>query len=311
MEIRYESFSVNYLDQVVSLWNQQLIFDRVTKERFKEQVLYDENFSRDLFILALDKSELVGFIYGIKRQVPYLTRGLEPERGWILQVAVAPEYQRQGIATELVHQVERTLKDEGVKEVTLCAFSPNYFTPGIDVRYASGLAFFRQLEYVGKGDAVSMGALLTNHDVDVEAIRKEKAADGIQLIPYTEKYYSDLLEFAEEEFGGGWHRNVLLAMQGGEAEDTIFIAVDEQDRIIGFCMRKIDGNDSRFGPIGVSSAIRSKGLGGALLEVMLDDLIKKGIYYTFFLWTHGKTIDFYRKHGFEIYRTYELFRKEI
>lgn len=311
MNVTYQNFSIDQLDQIIRLWNQELVYDRISKTRFLDQILYDENFASELFKVALVGDEVVGFVYGIKRRVPYLTRGLEPTRGWILQIAIAENWKRTGIATELVQQVETAFAVQGVAEVTLCAFSPNYFAPGIDVRYAAGLAFFRKLGYVGKGDAVSMGAVLTNHEVAVEEIIAEKAEQGIRLMPYQDAYYAKVLAFAEAEFGGGWHRNVLLAMQAHEASDTIFLAVDQNDQVIGFCMRKIDGNDMRFGPIGVSSEIRSKGLGGALLEVMLDDLIKRGIYYTFFLWTHGKTIDFYKKHGFDIYRTYELFRKEL
>ncbi|MGX7172833.1 GNAT family N-acetyltransferase [Enterococcus ratti] len=311
MNIVYQNFSIENLEQIISLWNQELIYDRIAKSRFLDQILYDENFASELFKVALVQNKVVGFIYAIKRRVPYLTRGLEPTRGWILQVVVAKNYQRQGIATALVHQIEATFVTQGVTEVTLCAFSPNYFAPGIDIRYTAGLAFFKKLGYIGKGEAVSMGANLTNHEVDIETIIAEKAAQGIRLIPYQEVYYAKVLAFAEAEFGGGWHRNVLLAMQAHEARDTIFLAIDKADEVIGFCMRKIDGNDMRFGPMGVSSTLRSKGLGGALLEMMLDDLIKRGIFYTFFLWTHGKTINFYHKHGFEIYRTYKLFRKGV
>ncbi|EOH90340.1 hypothetical protein UAS_00065 [Enterococcus asini ATCC 700915] len=311
MNITYQEFSIDRLEEILQLWNQELVYDRISKERFFEQILYDENFNSQLFKLAIADNQVVGFVYGIKRQVPYLTRGLEPTRGWILQVAVAQSWKRQGIAKALVSQVEEDLQTAGATEITLCAFSPNYFAPGIDLRYTEGLAFFKALGYLDKGDAVSMGAVLTNHEVDVESILAEKRKQGIRIMPYEDRYYAKILEFAEAEFGGGWHRNLLLAMQAGEASETIFLAVDEDDQVIGFTMRKIDGNDTRFGPIGVSSKIRSKGLGSALLEVMLDDLIKRGIYYTFFLWTHGKTIDFYRKHGFEIYRTYELSRKEL
>lgn len=311
MNVSYQNFSMEYLDEIIQLWNQELTYDRISKQRFLDQILYDENFSSELFKVATVDDNVVGFVYGIKRLVPYLTRGLEPTRGWILQVAVAKSFKRQGVGRELVRQIETAFKSEDVTEITLCAFSPNYFAPGIDLRYVDGMEFFKKMGYLSKGDAVSMGAILTNHEVDADNIISKKKKQGIRIISYNDNYYAKILDFAEKEFGGGWHRNLLLAMQAGEAKDTIFLAIDTENQVIGFTMRKIDGNDMRFGPIGVSSQIRSQGLGGALLEVMLDDLIKRGIYYTFFLWTHGITIDFYRKHGFEIYRSYELYRKEL
>ena len=67
-------------------------------------------------------------------------------------------------------------------------------------------------------------------------------------------------------------------MQKKEAEDTILLVVDEQKNILGFCMRKIDGNDARFGPFGVSEHLRSKGIGGVLFEYMMQEMKQKGIY---------------------------------
>ena len=61
-----------------------------------------------------------------------------------------------------------------------------------------------------------------------------------------------------------------MAMQKKEAEQTIILCVDKDDQIIGFVMRKIDGNDARFGPIGVKEELRSKGLGGVLLDLMIS-----------------------------------------
>ncbi|MFV0255086.1 MAG: GNAT family N-acetyltransferase, partial [Erysipelotrichaceae bacterium] len=84
-----------------------------------------------------------------------------------------------------------------------------------------------------------------------------------------------------------------------------------QNKIIGFCMRKMDGNDSRFGPIGIAKEYQGKGLGGILLELFMQEARKSQIYYLYFLWTGGTNINFYGKHGFSIVREYHLYRKEL
>lgn len=135
--------------------------------------------------------------------------------------------------------------------------------------------------------------------------------EGISFKTYSFSYMEKLLAFVDKEFDAGWVRNILQAIRNGEAENTILIATDKEDQVIGYCMRKIDGNDARFGPIGVKESIRSKGIGGILFDLQMREMQKRGIYYAYFLWTHGDAIRFYTHHGMSVYRTYQLYRKNI
>lgn len=311
--IRLESFQQERFQQVLTCWNQSLIYDGIDEERFKQFILLDENFNPDLFLLALNQEKVVGFCYGVRRKIPYLERGLEENRGWIVIMGVLPEYQNQGIGTMLCDEVEKRLKDMGTKEITLCAYSPNYFFPGIDKRYQQAISFFENRNYVNRAESVSMQRSLWDYHMADQY--KEKLAslekDGIHIIRYNDEYMLPLLNYLLENFGAGWKRNALIAMQKKEAEDTILLVVDEQKNILGFCMRKIDGNDARFGPFGVSEHLRSKGIGGVLFEYMMQEMKQKGIYYLYFLWTDGAAQRFYERHDVKVYRTYQLYRKEV
>lgn len=311
--IRLESFQQERFQQVLTCWNQSLIYDGIDEERFKQLILLDENFNPDLFLLALNQEKVVGFCYGVRRKIPYLERGLEENRGWIVIMGVLPEYQNQGIGTMLCDEVEKRLKDMGTKEITLCAYSPNYFFPGIDKRYQQAISFFENRNYVYRAESVSMQRSLWDYHMADQY--KEKLAslekDGIHIIRYNDEYMLPLLNYLLENFGAGWKRNALIAMQKKEAEDTILLVVDEQKNILGFCMRKIDGNDARFGPFGVSEHLRSKGIGGILFEYMMQEMKQKGIYYLYFLWTDGAAQRFYERHDVKVYRTYQLYRKEV
>lgn len=311
--VRLESFQQERFQQVLTCWNQSLIYDGIDEERFKQLILLDENFNPDLFLLAMNDEKVVGFCYGIRRKIPYLERGLEENRGWIVIMGVLPEYQNQGIGTMLCDEVERRLKDMGTKEITLCAYSPNYFFPGIDKRYQKAISFFENRNYVYRTESVSMQRSLWDYHMADQY--KEKLAslekDGIHIIRYNDEYMLPLLNYLLENFGAGWKRNALIAMQKKEAEDTILLVVDEQKNILGFCMRKIDGNDARFGPFGVSEHLRSKGIGGVLFEYMMQEMKQKGIYYLYFLWTDGAAQRFYERHDVKVYRTYQLYRKEV
>ena len=311
--VRLENFQQERFQQVLTCWNQSLIYDGIDEERFKQLILLDENFNPDLFLLAMNDEKVVGFCYGIRRKIPYLERGLEENRGWIVIMGVLPEYQNQGIGTMLCDEVEKRLKDMGTKEITLCAYSPNYFFPGIDKRYQKAISFFENRNYVYRTESVSMQRSLWDYHMADQY--KEKLAslekDGIHIIRYNDEYMLPLLNYLLENFGAGWKRNALIAMQKKEAEDTILLVVDEQKNILGFCMRKIDGNDARFGPFGVSEPLRSKGIGGVLFEYMMQEMKQKGIYYLYFLWTDGAAQRFYERHDVKVYRTYQLYRKEV
>ncbi|MBU5331475.1 GNAT family N-acetyltransferase [Anaerocolumna aminovalerica] len=310
---RIESFKQKYMEQLITGWNETLIFDPISEERFLQQVLMDENFNPDFALVLLVEDKVAGFCLGIKRRYPYLTRGLEENRGWISIMFVRTEYQGRGYGKALLNEVEKRLKKEQVKEITLCAYSPNYFTPGVDLKYEKALAFFEQNGYLKGMDAVSMQKDLFSYSIPqkTQDMIEQLKEEGISFNTYSQLYMEKLLAFVEREFDAGWVRNILQAIRNGEAEDTILIATDKEDQVIGYCMRKIDGNDARFGPIGVKKSVRSKGIGGILFDLQMREMQKRGIYYAYFLWTHGAAMRFYERHGMSVYRTYQLYRKNI
>uniref|UniRef100_UPI0028A8E73D GNAT family N-acetyltransferase n=1 Tax=Anaerocolumna sp. TaxID=2041569 RepID=UPI0028A8E73D len=277
---KIESYKQEYMEQLIAGWNETLIFDPISEERFLQQVLMDENFNPNLALVLLVEDKVAGFCLGIKRRYPYLTRGLEENRGWISIMFVATQYQGKGYGKALLNEVEKRLKKEQVKEITLCAYSPNYFTPGVDLKYEKALTFFEQSGYVKGTDAVSMQKNLFSYSIPPETqdMIVQLKEEGISFITYSLSYMEKLLEFVEGEFDAGWVRNILQAIRNGEAEDTILIATDKENQIIGYCMRKIDGNDARFGPIGVKESVRSKGIGGILFDLQMREMQKRGIY---------------------------------
>jgi ribosomal protein S18 acetylase RimI-like enzyme len=99
-------------------------------------------------------------------------------------------------------------------------------------------------------------------------------------------------------------------MQKGLAEDCILLALNAKGGIAGFCMRMIDGNPMRFGPIGVASSERNAGLGGILFDMMQMEMTRRGIYHLFFLSTDEPGRRFYERHGVSVFRTFTDYRKE-
>jgi GNAT superfamily N-acetyltransferase len=308
------AYRQQYEGQVVELWNQALFADTLTVQKFRKQALLDDNFDPSLCDVALEGDRVTGFVLATKRKFPYLERGLEPERGWINILFTDPGQGRRGTGGRLLEGAEKKLAATGAREITYGAYSPNYFFPGIDgENYPAARRFFEKHGYRPGEAAFSMRKDLHGFRIGQEGLEKKAAAEkaGYRFINFDFRYALDLLEFTKREFGGGWKRNVLISMQNNLAEDCILLALDGDGRIAAFCMRMIDGNPMRFGPIGVAQAARNAGLGGIMLDLMQMEMSKRGIYHLYFASTDIPGRRFYERHGIEVFRTFVDYRKEI
>ena len=309
-----EKYKQDYEQQVVNLWNEACTFDSIDIEKFRRQVLFDENFDEDLCYVAIKDKKVVGFILGIKRKFPYLERGLEPTKGWISVIFVAKEYRNQGIGQKLYDTVENKLKEMGVKEIILGAYSPNYFFAGLDPEnYLESINFFEKNGYTAGTKHYSMGMNLHGYQVSEKTLVKKKKAEekGYKFINFDYRYSLELLDFLKNEFGGGWKRNALIAMQKNKAQERILIVLNPEGKICGCSNRAIDDNEMRFGPIGISDSERNNGLGTILLELGMYEMAKKGIYRMYFVTTDEDGRRYYERIGLKVIRTFIDYSKEL
>jgi len=91
----------------------------------------------DLFLLARLEGEVVGCVMG----------GWDGRRGWVYHLAVKPSYQRQGIATALLSEVEKRLVEKGAKKINAQIYQSN----------TSSLRFFKARGYETHTDLVMVG----------------------------------------------------------------------------------------------------------------------------------------------------------
>ncbi|MDF2944543.1 MAG: GCN5-related N-acetyltransferase [Herbinix sp.] len=308
------NYNQKYEKEVVDLWNKTLIADPITIHKFRKQALFDDNFDTELCFIALVMDRVVGFLLATKRKFPYLERGLEPAKGWINVMFVDKDLERNGIGTSLVEHAETKLKSMGVETVTLAAYSPNYFFPGVDKdNYLPAIQFFEKMGYQAGKESYSMSKDLHGYQICEDTMDKLSKAQeaGFSFLNFEYKYALELLEFLKNEFGGGWKRNALISMQNNTAEDCILIVLNSEQKIVGFCMRMIDGNPMRFGPIGVKDEVRNFGIGGILFDIMQLEMEKQGIYHLYFVSTDAPGRRFYERHDVKVFRTYVDYQKTI
>lgn len=313
--MRYEHYQQSQESQVVDLWNRCCTFDPIDVGKFRRQALFDDNFDPDLAWVALDdEGQVRGFAYGTKRKFPYLERGLEPERGWVNVIFVAPEVRRQGVGTQLLDHIEAQLVERGATNITLGAYSPSYFFAGVDpVNYPEAVAFFEGRGYQAGDEHFSMGRNLHGYQVSEETRAKLAALEerGYRFEPFDYSRSLEVLDFLRRELGAGWKRDALISMREGTAEDLMMLVVNPHDEVCGWCMRSIDGNPMRFGPIGIAEAERNNGLGSVLLDLYLFEMARRGVYRMYFITTDEPGRRYYSRHGLETIRSFVDYRKEL
>ena len=98
---------------------------------------------REWFLVAEDDGQIVGSVMA----------GYDGHRGWVNYLAVAPDRQRQGLARELMTEVERLLAGAGCPKINLQVRGTN----------DAALGFYERLGYT-RDDVVSLGRRLEPDD---------------------------------------------------------------------------------------------------------------------------------------------------
>lgn len=301
------------VEDIIDLWNDCLYKDLINSKSFSKCILFDINFDKNNFIIACDDEKLVGFIYATRRIVPDEIIGLEAGKAWIVAMGVKNDYKRKGVGTALVELIQDKFTTEGIEQIDLCCYSTNYIIPGIDDEgYPGSKAFFEKLGYDEYGTSVSMDIDLHNY-VYPEKYKKKKnalAKEGIRFIPYSYKYALSMMEFFRKEFPY-WLPPCRENILSDRGEDTIILALDQDDNTLGYVMRAMDGSDERFGPFGVSASMQGKSIGSILFNELMNYMCQKRIFYTYFMWTSGRNVDYYGSWGMKIYRNYHMMNKKV
>jgi GNAT superfamily N-acetyltransferase len=113
------------------------------------------------------------------------------------------------------------------------------------------------------------------------------------------------------EFSADWqqivHRTMDEVLRGLRPNAELMIA-RFNNRIAGFAHIE----DTRFGPFGVASALRGKGIGSALLSESLRAMAARGKPHAWFMWTGDETAKHvYTPCGFVETHRWAVFAKDI
>ncbi len=307
-EFTVRSYQVKDLQPVVDLWNRSLKRDAISVTDFQLKVLNDENFSKEGALIAEADERVVGFLLALYRKVPITGVGLQEDTGWITIFFVDQDYRKKGIATSMLKNAEEYLKSKGRKRVVVSTYVPYYFIPGVDVdAYPEAYNLLRKIGYETIMEQFGMSVDLLDFEPSNEyyLTAESLAAEGIEIeyfsIPYTHK----LLSFLETEFPGDWAAVIRDRLRHHCDPKDIVIA-RKGDEVLGYC--QVDGE--HFGPFGVHSSLRGKGVGTVLIIKAMQYAKQKGIRHLWLAWTGA--VDFYsRKAGFRVIRKHAIMKKSL
>lgn len=293
---------------LLRLWNRALTHDPINESVFRTRVLLDLNFNPQGLLVAEKGDRLVGFVLSIARQVPLHLQGLEEDRAWITAFGVDPEERRQKIASRLF---ETALARIAPRQVLISPYTPNYFTPGVDVQaYPGAMAFLQSAGFEIRSRPISMRTELTGFQLPPALVEQEArlARDaGITICPISPADLPDLMPFIATHFGWDWVRfaqEYLLELFGSGSDEICFLVARQQGQIVGYCQQRRE----RFGPFGVDPAMRGLGIGRLLLFHCLADMLAKGFHCAWFLWTGADAARLYSLAGFKPVRQFAVLR---
>jgi mycothiol synthase len=292
---------------VVALWNLCLPRDEITLNTFRRKIILDSNFdSRGCFVAVAD-SQIIGFMLSLSRRYPYFDVGMESGRGWITTFFVHPDWRRRGLCTDMLARAERFLMQQGVKEVHISDYTPNYFIPGVDLdAYANAHEFLRARGYLKEQSVYSMGRSIV--DFSIPDTMKERFCQlqeaGFTTCVFEPRYILLLLEFLRENYPGDLFRVALDRLRENPQCDEILIALKD-GKVVGFSHFM----DERFGPFGIDEAYAGRGLGPMLYYSTVEQMRKKGRQNLWLAWTSGRAKDFYYKVGLRVLRRHEIMNK--
>lgn len=138
MNVRVRTFTMRDYQKVISLWRRSGVNVRLgdSPSDIKIKIGRDPN----LFLVAETEGRIIGSAMGT----------WDGRRGWISHLGVLPAFQRRGVATMLVREVEKRMRKKGVLKVNAHIYSRN----------KKSLHFFRKMDYEADRTMILHGKVL-------------------------------------------------------------------------------------------------------------------------------------------------------
>lgn len=303
------------LEHIYQIWNAEYgnIFP-ISAELFNRNI---ENIYMKASYVAIDDEKLVGFVIGKVWHDLYEIKGYD-EIGWISLIFVTPKYRKLGIGTELLNLSIDAMKEHGVKIINIGKDYNNFF-PGLPVDLIKYQTWFqnRGFEFTYQ-----------THDL-ISRNNKNKLKivnSNYKFISANKLNKDEVINFIKTNWPGRWTKEAIDYYNNGGTGNEYLICLNDKNEICAFSkvcypttfIKHISNSHTwraRFnalggiGPLGVAPAYRGNHLGYDIVAIAVNSLIDADVTEMIIDWTG--LLDFYRKMGFEVWKSYSYLFKKI
>jgi len=321
--VRVSPFTPSTVPDLVEVWNAAAGDTFPLREAlFRQNTVDDPHFDPVGCLVgrAVQSDLVIGFCLAKVARVPLGADGLRADRGWISMLAVRPHSQRRGVGTALLRAGEAFLRARGRRRSVLGG-DPAHFFPGVPDDTGAA-PFFAARSYTLRGDAYDLRRRLRDYKTPAAVAAVRCANPDLEIRPLEPRDRTGLLAFLDATFPGRWRYTVARFLDGGGPIGDV-MGIVRGSVVLGFA--HLFPPDARWlgpsiawspvdpgggaatrvaglGPMGVSPAIRGRGLGLALLDRSVAHLAALGADEMVIDWTN--LLGFYGKLGFAPYRRY-------
>jgi len=257
-----------------------------TESSVRRKTIQDAAYDPALMLCAQEAGQPVGSILG----------NVADGRGWIRAFVVRPDRQCRGIGTLLFDQVERVFAERGIDEVHAGWARPNYFLPGIDIKYTSAIVFLDRRGYqTSRETRVNLDVAIAGRDWDTDREEADLAARGFRVRRARPGDEPAIARLCETHGFHGWAVEAAMALE--EQPTTVFVAesaspLDPEYAIRAFAAHSVTG-PAHFGPMLTAADLRGMGIGSVLLKRCMQDWQQAGVSRCEIVW--AGPISFYAR----------------
>ncbi len=310
-----EAISGGDLEVTVALLHECLTADVISQDLFVRKVLLDPNFDSNGAFAAKHDGQVIGFLLAIARRHRLEDGPDDRSRGYITLFAVGPSFRRKGLGTLLLDAGLHYLRERGCGSVHISPYAPDYWMPGVDVEaYPGAVAFLETAEFETTYSPLAMSAPLDEKIEIREPLRKKLERlrpQHVRVESYDPIHAPQINDFLRNQFPGDWQRYVRetmmdILMRRRPANDLLLAF--EDDLLVGFAQHE----GERFGPFGVATRCRGRGIGTHLLLKTMKVMEQKGLKRAWFMWTDDTTAErVYAPLGFRETRRFAVMSRTL